>query len=134
MPIELTISGRLFTAFTVNEQIALLEDLADRLAESVRETILEGFDRSVKLAAMVGQRADQEAVRAITRSIKVEVLSFDPISLEVKFEDDYSRWYGGEELPEDVAETLQEVIDSSIQNWLLEPKSGNVVSEVLLGE
>lgn len=131
---QLTISGKSLTAFSQDQKRLIYEELSKKLAKSAQEAILQGFNRSVELAAIVGQRADAEAIRAITRGLKVEVLNVDPLQLEAKFQDDYAHWYGGQELPEDVAETLQEIIDTAIQNWLGSPEAGKVVEEVLLGD
>lgn len=131
---ELTISGNLLTAFKQDQKRLIYKELATKLAKSLEESIHTGFKRSTELATMIGQRADADAIKAITRGLKVEILNIDPLSLEAKFQDDYAHWYGGQDLPEDVAETLQGIIDTSINNWLGSPEAGKVVEEVLLGD
>ncbi|MGW8177837.1 MAG: hypothetical protein ACWGQW_03470 [bacterium] len=130
---QLTISGKALTAFSQDQKRLIYEELSKKLAQSAQEFILRGFNRSVELAAMVGERSDAEAIKAITRGLKVEVLNVDPLRLEAKFQDDYAHWYGGQDLPDDVAETLQKIIDTAIQDWLGSPEAGKVVEEVLLG-
>lgn len=130
--IELTIKGRLLTSTSKDQRRQIYEEIAKKLAESAQEAIHQGFRRSTELAAMVGQRSDADAIKAIIRGLKVEVLNIDPLSLEAKFKDDYAHWYGGQDLPDDVAETLQEIIDISIQDWLGSPQSGKIVEEILL--
>lgn len=124
--------GNLFTSVTANSRDMLFDIIAKNLVESLQKHLIREFDRSVQLAALVGQRADQEALRAIYRSIKVEIKERDPLRLEAKFKDDYSHWYGGEELPEDIAEMLQKIIDEGIAEWFNTPKPGEIIKEALV--
>jgi hypothetical protein len=128
----ITVRGKIFTSSTADSRRALFADISEKLAKAVQEYVIEGFDRSVQLAAMVGERADQEALRAIYRSIKVKVKNVEPLDLEVRFEDDYSHWYGGEELPQEVADVLQEIIESSLNTWFNTPEPGDIIVEALV--
>ena len=129
--VELKVSGRLLTSFTIDARHIVLQEFADKISESATTAIHNGFNRNVQLASMVGTMADQEAVRAILRSLKVEIKSIDPLSLEAKFQDDLGHWYGGGEMPEDVSKLLQEIIDSSLVDWFRAEEPNKILVEVL---
>jgi len=128
---KLEAKGKLLTSSTGDERNMVIKTLADKLAKSAQEAIQRGFERNVQLAAMVGSMADQEAVRAITRSLRVEVRSIDPLRLEAKFKDDLGHWYGGGELPDDLAKLLQDVMDKSLQDWFGFDAPGKILAEVM---
>jgi len=128
---ELLISGKLLTSNTADEINNILEDYANKLAEEAESIIHDGFNRNVQLSAMIGVMADQEAVRAILRSLKVEVISIDPIRLEAKFEDSLGHWYGSSKLPDDVSKLLQDIIDTSLNNWIRDKDHNKILIEVL---
>lgn len=125
-------SGSLLTSFSDDSRQKVYEQIAKDMAEAIKQEILLSFDNSVKLAALIGQRADQEALRAIYRSIKINVKSSNPLLLEVEFKDDYSHWYGGEELPQEVADALNNIIESSVKNWFTTTKPGDVALQTML--
>lgn len=130
--IRISASGRLFTSFSSDAKQVIYEQIAKSLADAAREEIILKFDSSVKLASMIGQSMDQEALRAMYRSLKVDIKSIDPLKLEAKFKDDYSHWYGGEEIPQDMADTLQEIIESAVKNWFDSPEPGDIILKALV--
>jgi hypothetical protein len=130
--VELIAKGNLFTSFSDDQKRVLYEQIAKDLAEAAQQQIILRFDNSVQLASMVGQRADQEALRAIYRSLKVNIKSIDPLKLEAIFDDDYSHWYGGEELPEEVATILQDIIESSLRDWFNTPEPSEIILKTLV--
>ena len=129
---EINITGKILTSSTEDERNTIYKNLATKMAESAQNKIHEGLNRSIQLMAMVGQLADQEAVRALIRGLKVKVISFFPqLQLEAVFQDELNHWYGGGTLPEDIAVALQEIIDTSLSGWINSEKPSEVLAEVL---
>ena len=107
-------------------------NLIERLAESAEDAIIDEFNRSVQLAAFVNQHNDPEAVSTIIRSIKVKALPTWPPEIEAKYEDELGHWYGGAELPKEVADMLQELIESSLEKWFRAGNPDKIANEVIL--
>lgn len=131
---KLSVAGKLLTTSSNEEQRILYSELAEKLSAGAEEAIHRGFNRNVQLSAMIGVMTNQEAARAIIRSLRVEVKNVDPqrLSLEAKFEDDLGHLYGGDDnVPDDVAKLLQEIIDTSINDWLRTPEPSKILAEVL---
>lgn len=129
---EVTASGNLFTMLNVGSRQKFVKDLSEEFAGALQKAIIADFERSVQLAAMVGDTADQEALRTIYRSLKVKIKTYYPLELEAKFDDDYSHWYGGEEMPKEMADVLQEIIDTSIREWFNSEEPGNIIKKALV--
>lgn len=123
--------SKVLTSGSSSDQNKILHDLSSKLATSAQEFIRRGFERSVELASMVGNMSNQDAVRAILRSLKVEIIRVDPISLQAKFEDDLSHLYGGQALPPELSKLIQRIIDSSLENWFMVNEPSKVLKEVL---
>jgi len=130
---KITVSGNLFTLSSAESKRIFLAGLTKTMCEAAQKAIVLGFERSVQLAAMVGERIDQEAIRTIYRSLKVKVKSENPLRLEAKFEDDYSHWYSGEKLPQELADILQEIIKESISRWFNSPEPARIIKKALVG-
>ena len=128
---EIQILGRLFTAFSVSDKRSIYKDLADKFSAAIKDTVITNIERSNQLLSMVGERPDQDAIRAIYRGIKVNVRDIEAMSLEIKFDDNYKHLYSNQELPDDVVKILQDIIDKAINNWFRSPEPGNIINEVL---
>jgi len=118
--IDLVISGK-FLNSNQDELKGLIIDSYKEAAESLKETIKQSFESSVDLASLAGQYADPEALKAILRSVKVEVTNDWPPNLDIKFKDDLNYWYGGE-LPQDLIDKINNIYDEAIARWTLEKK------------
>lgn len=129
---KILVTGNIFTLLDVGSREEFLKDTSDKLAEEVQKEIIIDFERSVQLATLAGAAIDQEAIRAIYRSLKVKVKTYYPLELEAKFEDDYSHWYVGEELPQEMADVLQDIIDTSLKEWFNSNKPGKIIEEALV--
>jgi hypothetical protein len=131
MDIDFEIKGDAATAFEPEEQRDLILKMVEKMAESVRNVILREFESSIKLMAYAGEYGDEEAIRAITRSVKVEVIPSNPPDLTVEFKDDLSHWYEGGELPDELVEILQNIINESIEKWSKSPEAVGLIVEYL---
>lgn len=105
--------------------------VADEFVKSIKEHLINKFNESIQLSIMLGSRTDQEAIRAIIRSIKVRVKSYETFEFTTEFNDDYSHWYAGQELPDDVAETLRVIINEGTKDWIKSGKPQSIMNEVL---
>jgi len=107
------------------------QQIIEGLAKSAEKKIKQKFEQSVQLAYMTGQRADNEAVKAILRSFKVVVAGLQPVKIEVKFEDDYRHWYGGNDMPKDIEEAINKVIDEALDEWVMLGEHDRAVDEIM---
>lgn len=130
---ELTISGG-FVGLNEDQIRRKMEVLADKLAESAQDAVHAAFGRSVDLSSFVGRQMDPEAVRAILRGLKVEVVPGWPPQLEAKFHDDIGHLYGFEDLPDSIAKMLQEIVDQALEEWSNSDAIGMALKEVLESE
>jgi hypothetical protein len=131
MDIEFEITGDTATAFEEIERINLHIKMVNDLAEAVKKEILKEFDLSMRLMAYTGQHGGSDVVKAIIRSIKVDVLSLNPPVIEAKFTDDLSHWYDGGELPSELAEIVQGVFDDGINKWFNSPEASHLITKSL---
>lgn len=127
---HVSFNGKLF-ALSGSKGDSIYMDMADKFAESMRKFLISKFEESIQLAIMLGNRIDQEAIRAIIRSIKVNVESYETFKFSTIFKDDYSHWYAGQELPNDVAKILQDIMNNGIKEWFKSDKPQSIIAEVL---
>jgi hypothetical protein len=129
MDIDITIEGPIEP--TKENLTEILGKLAERTAESIERFIELEFERSVQLAAFVGQNADPEAVKAIIRGIKANVVPGDPPSVEIEYKDDLSHWYNKGETPPELIEFLNELANTAIEKWFREQERQPILEQVL---
>ena len=129
--ISLNIAGRMLTSSKHEDKKAIYKELGDGFSKSLKEHIHIAFDRSIQLAAYVGNMTDQEVVRAMLRSLIVSTTDYDPIRLEAKFDDKYAHLYGGGKLPDELSKIIQDLIDNSIKEWLSLGEGSKILNEVL---
>lgn len=131
---RISVEGNLFTANSPSKQKAIFIELSGKLAASLQEYIIKELDQSVQLATLVGQRPDQEALRTIWRSLKVNITNIDPMKLEAVFEDDYSHWYSGEILPEEIGDIMRKIIEAGIDEWFNTKIPGDIIKDALVAQ
>jgi hypothetical protein len=127
---HITFKGKIF-ALSGPEGDGEFMDLANELAESMRKYLIRKFEDSVQLAIVLGTRIDQEAIRAIVRSIKVNIESYETFKFSAMFKDDYSHWYAGQVLPDDISELLQNIMNEGIREWINEGEPKTVMAKAL---
>lgn len=111
-----------------------MQELYKELAESAQRAIIEEFERSTEINAMVGEASDPEAVRAIIRGIKVDVECGAEASLVAKFDDPYGHWYGNEDIPQEFQDKLQSLLEQAMTNWSNTSKIHDIVVDAMNDE
>ena len=115
---ELVVSGDLVGIMSGAVSAAdIISGIISSLANDLKAVVLREIDQSVKLAALVGQSPDQESLRVMLRSIQIEPVLGAETGIEVKYKDDLGHWYGMEQMPEDIANALKEVVESAMNQW-----------------
>ena len=127
---ELIIRGEFLNA-TNTKLRTLVLDAYKESAEELQQIINREFERSVELGAMVGSNTDPEALRAILRSVKVNVTDGWPPDFNIKFQDDLGHWYGGQELPQELVDIINKIYDSAIQKWSLSGHFENALISIM---
>lgn len=132
MKIVLKSKGRVLSSGSEEARNEIIRELATKMSESLRYEVHKNFERDVQLTAIAGQMSDQDVVRAILRSLIVNIRSLDPISLEAKFEDYLAHWYKTEEgLPKELSDKMQQLLNDSIKKWFSVGKPKEILAEVL---
>jgi len=133
MFVDIQIKGRAakVDATTVK---TFVQELYKEIAESARQAILETFERSTEINTMIGEAPDPEAIRAIVRSIKVDVEYGAEPALVAKFDDSYGHWYGNEDMPQEVQDKLQNLMEQAMSTWVNTNKIHDIVVDALNDE
>jgi len=108
-----------------------MSEIYDEIAKDIKEYIIKEISRSVQLSAFVGQAQDPEAIKAIMRSIKVDVMPGTNVSITVGFEDDYASLYAGGTLPKDIQEKLDALMQEALDKWISEGNIENILTKAL---
>ncbi|KKM27494.1 hypothetical protein LCGC14_1574170 [marine sediment metagenome] len=118
MSLDVIIRGRFLNSDKEGLKVLILEAYEES-AKELEKVAKQGFESSVNLGAIVGQYPDPEALKAILRSIKVEVTSEWPPNFIMKFKDDLSHWYTDDTLSQELLSVIDEIYEAAIHKWSL---------------
>ena len=91
----------------------IVDSTADKMVTYFKDLIIRAIERSVELAAFVGQNADPEIIRNIINSVHVEKTPVFPPSITIEFKNDLGAWYG--EPPQELLDMLKGIIDLALE-------------------
>jgi len=90
----------------------IIDSTTDKMVKYFKDLIITRIERSVEIAAFVGQNSDPEVIRSIINGIKVEKTPTQPPSISIEFKNEFGAWYG--EPPKELLEMIKGVIDSAL--------------------